>query len=202
MPLPSEVKVGAMVEVPALLWQLPELLKRVDFLSVGSNDLQQFLFAADRDNPRRGRPLRHAGAGHEAGPGARWRARQAKRASRSACAARWRAIRWRQWRCCASAIARLSMAPPRVLPMRAADPKPGFQGLIWLLADRPTPRRTVFAGALCWIMRWITRYPFSTLRGLGPGYIYSRETCSVRRHEGKSGNPERISQRSRADTWS
>src|SRR6185436_6888808 len=49
--LPSEVRVGAMVEVPALLWQLPELLQRVDFLSVGSNDLQQFLFAADRDNP-------------------------------------------------------------------------------------------------------------------------------------------------------
>src|SRR5919108_1922003 len=50
-PLPSDVRVGAMVEVPALLWQLPELLRRVDFLSVGSNDLQQFLFAADRDNP-------------------------------------------------------------------------------------------------------------------------------------------------------
>ncbi len=45
-PLPSEVKVGAMLEVPALLWQLPALLERVDFLSVGSNDLLQFLFAA------------------------------------------------------------------------------------------------------------------------------------------------------------
>jgi len=49
--LPEPLLVGAMVEVPALLWQLPELVQRVDFLSVGSNDLQQFMFAADRDNP-------------------------------------------------------------------------------------------------------------------------------------------------------
>ena len=41
-----------MVEVPSLLFQLDELLERVDFLSVGSNDLVQFLFAADRGNPR------------------------------------------------------------------------------------------------------------------------------------------------------
>lgn len=41
-----------MVEVPSLLYQLDELLDRVDFLSVGSNDLAQFLFAADRGNPR------------------------------------------------------------------------------------------------------------------------------------------------------
>ncbi len=41
-----------MVEVPALLWQLPALVERVDFLSVGSNDLLQFLFATDRGNPR------------------------------------------------------------------------------------------------------------------------------------------------------
>jgi phosphotransferase system enzyme I (PtsP) len=50
--LPAEVKVGAMIEVPALLFQLKALLARVDFLSVGSNDLLQFLFAADRGNPR------------------------------------------------------------------------------------------------------------------------------------------------------
>ncbi len=47
---PAAVRVGAMLEVPALLWQLPALLERVDFLSVGSNDLIQFLFASDRDN--------------------------------------------------------------------------------------------------------------------------------------------------------
>jgi len=51
-PVPSEVKVGAMFEVPALAWQLKELLSRVDFLSVGSNDLRQFLFASDRSSPR------------------------------------------------------------------------------------------------------------------------------------------------------
>ena len=41
-----------MVEVPSLLYQLDELLARADFLSVGSNDLFQFLFAVDRGNPR------------------------------------------------------------------------------------------------------------------------------------------------------
>jgi phosphotransferase system enzyme I (PtsP) len=48
--LPERVEVGTMVEVPALLFQLDDLLRRVDFLSVGSNDLVQFLFAADRGN--------------------------------------------------------------------------------------------------------------------------------------------------------
>ena len=41
-----------MVEVPSLLYQLDELLDRVDFLSVGSNDLVQFFYAADRGNAR------------------------------------------------------------------------------------------------------------------------------------------------------
>jgi phosphotransferase system enzyme I (PtsP) len=50
--LPAEIRVGAMFEVPALAWQLEELLARIDFLSVGSNDLRQFLFATDRGNPR------------------------------------------------------------------------------------------------------------------------------------------------------
>ncbi|CAN0155342.1 unnamed protein product [Discosporangium mesarthrocarpum] len=50
--LPETVSVGTMLEVPALLWQLPALLPMVDFLSVGSNDLVQFMFAADRGNPR------------------------------------------------------------------------------------------------------------------------------------------------------
>ncbi|MCM0020002.1 MAG: phosphoenolpyruvate--protein phosphotransferase [Tagaea sp.] len=49
--LPDPVRVGVMLEVPALFWQLPQLAKRVDFVSVGSNDLMQFLFAADRGNP-------------------------------------------------------------------------------------------------------------------------------------------------------
>jgi phosphotransferase system, enzyme I, PtsP len=50
--LPDEVEVGSMVEVPSLLYQLDELLEHVDFLSVGSNDLVQFLYAVDRGNPR------------------------------------------------------------------------------------------------------------------------------------------------------
>ena len=50
--VPSDLKLGVMVEIPSLLWQLDELLARVDFLSVGSNDLVQYLCAADRDNKR------------------------------------------------------------------------------------------------------------------------------------------------------
>jgi phosphotransferase system enzyme I (PtsP) len=50
--LPERVEVGVMVEVPSLLLQLDELLPRVDFLSVGSNDLLQFLYAIDRGNAR------------------------------------------------------------------------------------------------------------------------------------------------------
>ena len=50
--LPERVQVGAMLEVPSLLFQLDELLDRVDFLSVGSNDLLQFLYAVDRGNAR------------------------------------------------------------------------------------------------------------------------------------------------------
>ncbi len=50
--LPERVQIGTMLEVPALLFQLDELLSRVDFLSVGSNDLMQFLYAADRGNAR------------------------------------------------------------------------------------------------------------------------------------------------------
>jgi phosphotransferase system enzyme I (PtsP) len=50
--LPEVIKTGVMLEVPALLWQLPALCERVDFLSIGTNDLVQFLFACDRGNPR------------------------------------------------------------------------------------------------------------------------------------------------------
>jgi phosphotransferase system, enzyme I, PtsP len=50
-PSPGSLLIGTMLEVPALMWQLPELLKDADFISVGSNDLLQFLFAADRGTP-------------------------------------------------------------------------------------------------------------------------------------------------------
>ena len=49
---PRSVQVGVMLEVPSLLWQMPALLERIDFLSVGTNDLAQFLYACDRGNPR------------------------------------------------------------------------------------------------------------------------------------------------------
>jgi phosphotransferase system, enzyme I, PtsP len=50
--VPTKIEVGVMFEVPALLWELPQLLPKLDFLSVGTNDLVQFLYAADRGNPR------------------------------------------------------------------------------------------------------------------------------------------------------
>ncbi len=45
-------KVGIMLEVPALLYQMREVAMKVDFVSVGSNDLTQYLLAVDRNNPR------------------------------------------------------------------------------------------------------------------------------------------------------
>jgi phosphotransferase system enzyme I (PtsP) len=50
--LPDHVRYGAMIEVPALIETLDTLLPMTDFVSVGTNDLTQFLFAADRANPR------------------------------------------------------------------------------------------------------------------------------------------------------
>ena len=51
-PPPSRLDVGAMIEAPALIWHLDALLPMTDFVSVGTNDLIQYLFAADRGNPR------------------------------------------------------------------------------------------------------------------------------------------------------
>ena len=51
-PEPKRLLVGAMIEVPAILWQLDRILPLADFASVGSNDLMQFLFASDRGNMR------------------------------------------------------------------------------------------------------------------------------------------------------
>ncbi len=48
--LPTSLRLGAMLEVPSLLFQLDELMKAVDFVSVGSNDLFQFVMAVDRGN--------------------------------------------------------------------------------------------------------------------------------------------------------
>jgi len=49
--LPNKIKVGTMLEVPSLIFQLEQLLPEVDFISVGTNDLAQFLYAMDRGNP-------------------------------------------------------------------------------------------------------------------------------------------------------
>jgi phosphotransferase system enzyme I (PtsP) len=50
--LPTRLKVGAMLEVPSLLFDLNALMKAVDFVSIGSNDLFQFMTATDRGNPQ------------------------------------------------------------------------------------------------------------------------------------------------------
>ncbi len=50
VPRPVKLRLGAMIEVPSLLYELDALMPHVDFASVGSNDLLQFLFAADRAN--------------------------------------------------------------------------------------------------------------------------------------------------------
>lgn len=49
---PTSIHLGTMIEIPSLFWQLDALLKAVDFVSIGSNDLIQFFFAADRSHPR------------------------------------------------------------------------------------------------------------------------------------------------------
>jgi len=48
--MPKTLELGSMIEVPSLLWQLDELMQNVDFVSVGSNDLFQFVMASDRGN--------------------------------------------------------------------------------------------------------------------------------------------------------
>jgi phosphotransferase system enzyme I (PtsP) len=49
---PAKIELGVMLEVPSLFFELPQLLPKVDFVSVGTNDLVQFLYAADRGNAR------------------------------------------------------------------------------------------------------------------------------------------------------
>ena len=51
-PQPRQTLVGAMLEVPALVFMLPQILRCADFVSIGSNDLFQFVFAVDRANSR------------------------------------------------------------------------------------------------------------------------------------------------------
>jgi phosphotransferase system enzyme I (PtsP) len=51
-PSPSPLRVGAMIEAPSVVWHLDALLPLTDFVSVGTNDLMQYMFAADRGNPK------------------------------------------------------------------------------------------------------------------------------------------------------
>jgi phosphoenolpyruvate-protein kinase (PTS system EI component) len=51
VPFADHLPVGIMIEVPAAALCIEELLQEVDFVSIGSNDLVQYLMAADRDNP-------------------------------------------------------------------------------------------------------------------------------------------------------
>ncbi|HHY49029.1 MAG TPA: phosphoenolpyruvate--protein phosphotransferase, partial [Alphaproteobacteria bacterium] len=51
-PVPAPLEIGAMIEVPSLLWELDQVLPEADFVSIGSNDLVMFLTASDRANPR------------------------------------------------------------------------------------------------------------------------------------------------------
>ena len=48
-PVPDAIRLGIMIEVPSIVWQLDDVLAEVDFVSVGSNDLAQYLFASDRE---------------------------------------------------------------------------------------------------------------------------------------------------------
>ncbi|MEO1243690.1 MAG: phosphoenolpyruvate--protein phosphotransferase [Pseudomonadota bacterium] len=50
--LPKAIKIGAMIETPAAAWRADVISGKVDFLSIGGNDLAQFYFAADRDSER------------------------------------------------------------------------------------------------------------------------------------------------------
>jgi phosphotransferase system enzyme I (PtsP) len=50
--VPERLEIGAMIEVPSVLFELDQLLPEADFVSIGSNDLVQFLTAADRANAR------------------------------------------------------------------------------------------------------------------------------------------------------
>ncbi len=51
-PLPKKVNIGLMIEVPSVIFQLDDILPKADFISVGTNDLAQFIFACDRGNPK------------------------------------------------------------------------------------------------------------------------------------------------------
>ncbi|MEO1251124.1 MAG: phosphoenolpyruvate--protein phosphotransferase [Pseudomonadota bacterium] len=60
---PSDIQLGAMIETPASAWNIGAIARKVDFLSIGGNDLAQFYFAADRDSERVQRRFDHMNPG-------------------------------------------------------------------------------------------------------------------------------------------
>ena len=140
--LPERVEVGTMVEVPSLLFQLDELLTRVDFLSVGSNDLMQFLFAVDRGNRQvADRFDPHVGAGPARA--ARHRATRPTRRSKpvTLCGEMASQAARRAGADRRSAIARCRCRRPRIGPVKAMmldlDAKKAA-GLLTPLLDAPS----------------------------------------------------------------
>ncbi len=116
--LPRSVKIGVMLEVPSLLWQLPALCERIDFLSIGTNDLPQFLFACDRGNPRLADRYDLLSAPMLAVFREVDRRRRRRPGCRSACAARWPATRSRRWSLIALGFRTLSMAATAIGPVK------------------------------------------------------------------------------------
>ncbi len=117
-PVPSKLELGAMIEVPSLLWELDQVLPEADFVSIGSNDLVMFLTAADRANPRvakaydpialpRLRALRHIVD----------MAAPLQRAA-SPCAASWPARPVEALALMSIGMTRLSMSPPAIGPIK------------------------------------------------------------------------------------
>ena len=66
VPFNPEVKLGAMIEIPSAALNVGRILEGVDFVSLGTNDLLQYLTASDRDNPEVAayQDLEHSGLGH------------------------------------------------------------------------------------------------------------------------------------------
>ena len=81
-------RLGVMLEVPSMVFMLPQLANRVDFISVGTNDLTQYILAVDRNNTR------VASMYDSLHPGVlRALATPSVMVSTCACVAKWRAIR-------------------------------------------------------------------------------------------------------------
>ncbi len=149
---PAGLEVGVMLEVPALFWQLPALLPRVDFVSIGSNDLLQFLFACDRGNPAL--VDRYDALSPPALSLLRDLVERAPvpPVCASASAARWRAGRWRPWRSVGPGRAESLGLAQRGRAGEGHDPQPGgdaSQPLRGLAPRSPRPQPPRPAPGLC-----------------------------------------------------